>query len=88
MERDKFVFDRAAFRAARLRRLLTVAEVGQAANLARGTIFAVAAGRPVTLKTARAVAAALRVGLRSLLAAPAERELVGAEGGAAVRAVG
>jgi transcriptional regulator with XRE-family HTH domain len=65
---DLVRLDVRAVDAARLRRCMTLGELGRRAGLARATLYLMHAGRPISLGTARLVAAALRVSLRRLLA--------------------
>jgi hypothetical protein len=58
-----------AVEAARLRRLWTLATLGQRSGVCRATLYVMRAGRPISLVSARALAKALKVSLRSLLAA-------------------
>jgi transcriptional regulator with XRE-family HTH domain len=59
--------DSDAVRAARVRRCFTQIDLAEAAGLSPRTISAVEAGDPVALRTVRAIASALDVGLDRLL---------------------
>lgn len=67
-------FDRAATRGRRLGRLLTQSELATRAGCCRKTLVEAEAGRPVGLLSAKAIARALGVGLRSLMQAGAAPE--------------
>ena len=68
---DLVRLDVRAVDAARIRRAMTLKELGRRAGICRATLYVMHAGRSVSLESARAFAKALGVALRSLLAAPA-----------------
>lgn len=67
---DMVMLDPERLRNARLKRGLTRGEVQRLAGLGESTVWKVHNSRPVTLQTARWIAKALRVSLKSLLAQP------------------